>query len=183
MKNIKDYLHLYLGCQCLVSESEYYESGQGKLVRVDIEDDEAATISGNTLHDRTRYCVEADFKDIKPILRPLSDMTKPEALEFINDVFNFKGQFGHRIDNYKIEKGFLSFTYFNGNGPKGGNDQTVLLIKNWSKEGMGEWIFNCSYSMNDVVWLLKNHFDLFGLIESGLAIDATTINKPQVTNP
>ena len=30
---------------------------------------------------------------------------------------------------------------------------------------------------NDIQWFLKNHFDIFGLIEQGLAIDINTLKK------
>tara|TARA_R110000823_G_scaffold238640_1_gene363956 strand:- start:2406 stop:2807 length:402 start_codon:yes stop_codon:yes gene_type:complete len=34
-------------------------------------------------------------------------------------------------------------------------------------------IFNCSYS--EIDYLIRNHFDVFGLIEKGLAIDINTL--------
>ena len=39
------------------------------------------------------------------------------------------------------------------------------------------WMYDSSYSISDSTdWLNKNHFDYRGLIESGLAIDATNLN-------
>ena len=39
------------------------------------------------------------------------------------------------------------------------------------------WMYNSSYSISDSTdWLNKNHFDYRGLIERGLAIDATNLN-------
>ena len=39
------------------------------------------------------------------------------------------------------------------------------------------WMYDPSYSISDSIdWLNKNHFDYRGLIESGLAIDATNLN-------
>ena len=39
------------------------------------------------------------------------------------------------------------------------------------------WMYDSSYSISDSIdWLNKNHFDYRGLIESGLAIDATNLN-------
>jgi hypothetical protein len=132
----KNVAHLYLGCQCVVSASDYYEAGKGKLVRIDIEDDETLTVSGNTMHDKTQYCVEADFDDAKPILRPLSSMTEAEAKELeLADVQIGLLAFGHRLQMHMTP------------------DQFKLC--------------------------LDKNFDLFGLIESGEAIDASTINtKP-----
>ena len=39
------------------------------------------------------------------------------------------------------------------------------------------WMYDSSYSIADSIdWLNKNHFDYRGLIENGLAIDATGLN-------
>ena len=39
------------------------------------------------------------------------------------------------------------------------------------------WMYDSSYSISDSTdWLNKNHFDYRGLIEKGLAIDATVLN-------
>lgn len=39
------------------------------------------------------------------------------------------------------------------------------------------WMYDSSYSIADSIdWLNKNHFDYRGLIEKGLAIDATRLN-------
>ena len=39
------------------------------------------------------------------------------------------------------------------------------------------WMYDSSYSIGDITdWLNKNHFDYRGLIEKGLAIDATGLD-------
>lgn len=39
------------------------------------------------------------------------------------------------------------------------------------------WMYDSSYSISDSIdWLNKNYFDYRGLIEKGLAIDATNLN-------
>ena len=39
------------------------------------------------------------------------------------------------------------------------------------------WMYDSSYSISDITdWLNKNHFDYRGLIEKGLALDATGLN-------
>ena len=39
------------------------------------------------------------------------------------------------------------------------------------------WMYDSSYSISDSIdWLNENHFDYRGLIEKGLAIDATGLN-------
>tara|TARA_R100001377_G_scaffold40581_1_gene22708 strand:+ start:176 stop:595 length:420 start_codon:yes stop_codon:yes gene_type:complete len=88
----------------------------------------------------TREDSQKHFK-WKPILRPLSDLTK------------------------EIEEGKPMFFP---------SHQLVKHIEN------NQDIFNCSY--NEINYLLRNHFDAFGLIEKGLAIDINTINEKQQNN-
>ena len=48
----------------------------------------------------------------------------------------------------------------------------ALLQVNTHKDGF-LYVCDCANMMK---WLLKNHFDIYGLIEKGLAIDATGLN-------
>jgi hypothetical protein len=71
-----------------------------------------------------------DYRDVRPILRPLSDL---ELDEFTNKIFNIE---------YIIDK------------------ETDADL------GYYEWCF-----------LFSEHFDVFGLIEAGLAIDINTLEQ------
>jgi len=113
--NIKDYLHLYLGCEI---ELEY--KGKKIIERLD-------SINLRTGRIDTKTFVDFDF-DVKPILRPLSDMTEEERRQWLD----------FRL-NSRIEP---------------------------------ERSFQLSEAMR-TKFLLSKYFDLFGLIEAGLAIDAT----------
>lgn len=120
MKDLKDYLHLYLGCECV---AKYPYNG---------EKERRMTIIAPNLHellDEVEYC--------KPILRPLSDITEKEQDEIW-----------------------------------------------YSEEPMGVAELNAGTIRRKVVlcpnrikYLLSKGFDLFGLIQSGLAIDATKLKK------
>jgi hypothetical protein len=88
------------------------------------------------------------FEDFKPILRPLSDMTEEEFREIFNpiqpkDVAD--EDFKDAMQNL-IENGIDAFDF------DGMSAQTVFELTRK---------------------LLSKHFDLFGLIEAGLAIDKT----------
>jgi hypothetical protein len=101
-KNIRDYLHLYLGCECWW-EDKYGDSGG----RTEIDFYMIAELYGERIK-------------LKLILRPLSNMTEEEMKE--SEPFMF--------DSFELTR-----------------------------------------------YLLSKHFDLFGLIDAGLAIDKTTINS------
>lgn len=110
MKNIKDYLHLYMGCQVM------YDDDQGKL----------------TYYLMYNILATNEWHLVKPILRPLSDMTEEEM-------------------KIVTVSGLMS-------------DLKYIINRNkWTPERF--------------LYLLSKGFDLFGLIEEGLAIDATTLKE------
>lgn len=75
-KDIKDYLHLYLGCDAItkwhlectlvaVTKSEYNPYSDCKIMR----------------KDASKVMLDASFSDITLILRPLSSMTEADGLK------------------------------------------------------------------------------------------------------
>ena len=102
----------------------------------------------------TKESVGCDFygkvgaiKDIKPILRPLSDLFKTK--ENGKCMFDLYLLYNH--SNIYFERAFISD------------------LKEIVKENK---LLLIPYSL--ILFLAKNHFDIFGLIESGLAIDKNT---------
>ena len=85
---------------------------------------------------------------IKPYLFPLSSMTEEQYIEFISAS-------GWNCDITDIRRGKFPCISYIGLGA--------------SYIGLG-----CIY--NTIDWFNKNHFDYRGLIEKGLAIDATNLN-------
>ena len=82
----------------------------------------------------------------KPILRPLSDLTK-------------------EIE-YNVEKFVFSDIYFSNSKIEKLQDKSLCLFENPLNE----------IDYNSVQTLIKYHFDVFGLIEKGLAIDINTLS-------
>lgn len=120
MKELKDYLHLYLGCQVV-----FYD---GRILELTGINNSCFYVNGIRWPETL-----TDHGKIKPILRLLSDISKKERKELAAIA-------GLDFDNE---------------------------ITIWTPD--------------QFVWLLSKHFDLFGLIESSLAIDTTTL-KTQNTN-
>ena len=98
------------------------------------------------------HCIEDDDKlinisEVKPCLLPLSSMTEEQKKE--------------------ISKRYNLHTYYG----------LYIEITNHSE---GYWDDDNSCNLQDYLWLVdwfnKNHFDYRGLIEKGLAIDATGLN-------
>jgi len=119
-KELKDYLHLYLGCECRIADydTRYW-------VRMVNE----TGLSVCTYVNSKGILIWWKTKDCKIILRPLESMTEDDSYEL--------EMLGHQL---------------------------VL-----SKVSTNE------FHAARTIWFLKNHFDIFGLIEAGLAIDKTTL--------
>jgi hypothetical protein len=142
MKDIKNYLHFYLGCEVEVRKKDRDKkwlrgfiseisrgSNHGDWIEVNF--NKVVTILNQEWEERSsnfhNYFIGYD--EIKPILRPLTEMTDEEMDEM--------GQYA--VKAYTIE----------------------------SEAQAGEYIGQSA------LYLLSKHFDLFGLIEAGLAIEKT----------
>ena len=97
----------------------------------------------------------------KPILRPLSDLTKEINYGLSTYAFTYLFEIGD-CDGCVFE-----FEH--------GNIKTIKALENISKYNSYNDI---NYLPNAVVNMMyEHHFDVFGLIEQGLAIDINTLNK------
>ena len=126
-KNIKDYLHHYIGQEFLILKT-------GKRAKFDYYYPSAKEPIG------TYGQVKADYttNQVRLLLRPLSDMTDKETIEITKH---------YAPEEKYIETG--SYVVING-------------------------------KMH--LWLLKQGFDLFGLIKAGLAIDKSLKAKTIITH-
>lgn len=121
-KELKDYLHLYLGCKV--------ETEGAKIKTLDL------TLLDLAINEKI---------GLTPILRPLSDMSEDEALECwkATDRLHTETLDGWQVvDYYRKNTDFFEAVEFH--------------------------------------YLLSKHFDLFKLIESGLAIDKKTLIKNEI---
>lgn len=151
-----DVIHLYIGCFVEIDGKEY-----GRLIGGDYVPNEVNNIYHNIEIDAPEeesgkfimpYNDNPDTPlRVKPILRPLSDMTEKEARQC------------WKISNPLVSYRFSGFDgqsrsifYKNGNG----NNGSEVLNK-----------------PSQFVYLLSKRFDLFGLIESGQAINKTEIEN------
>lgn len=129
-KKIEDFLHLYLGCNAKVLIEKEEVTALIYCVRT------SRTVTISTIKSN----FEINMKHVKPILRPLSDMTEDEEIQVCNIC----------------------------------NLMTATNIKQALMNG-GHYVIHVGYGFELTVYLLKQGFDLFGLIESNLAIDKTTL--------
>jgi|SRR5688572_9480762 len=141
-KKIEDYLPHYVGCDCEIITAP---GTVGKLVSLNIEHRTCSLLQPGMGFMGGGWFAKTN--EIKPLLRPLSDMTEEEH----NKVAELLG--------YPKPYRFYKKEWFK-----------------WYWEGEGnEMFFAPAYITEVFRYLLSKHFDLFGLIESGLAIDASKI--------
>lgn len=151
-KDIKDYLHLYLGCECF---------NHLRLLGVE---GNAAYVS----HPATGRMVK-EIKYLKPILRPLYDMNEEEFIFLANKCFAFDGK-----ECYKQHDAI----YIRKNITK---ERLRLEFDFKAYNNLYVWIdFTEDYKktffpLSDIICFInecrKMSFDMDGLIEAGLAIE------------
>lgn len=176
---LKDYLHLYLGCDVKVDEWAY----KSKLTEI-LKD-------GVIVEDAFKTKIHNG--NFKLILRPLSDMTTEEAnwvatlclgdSDFIITTIGMGYcEYGHAIHEsvrcYKIE------TFCEHPGVKNWLPSALLQIDLEENDIIiGRFEDAGKILKDDIIekpfeltrFLLSKHFDIFRLCDVGLAIDATTL--------
>lgn len=187
MKELKDYLHLYLGCE-VKFQSPFFNlerkfNSLGELIRIDK--------SGECLiRSNSNVTALYGWQNVKLILRPLSDMTEDEMIEVILHTAPEDMEDKPTAEDHSLEM------FYND----GGNmvDADVAIGCNYScicyegqiairKCGSVHFFDDNGEPTNAInmpkvfLYLLSKHFDLFRLIESGLAIDKSTL-KTENTN-
>jgi len=160
MKELKDFIHLYLGCECVIGS----DLSTRETVQAVSKDSVCVGIN--------KYGVEGWYKtkSIKPILRPLSDMTKEDFIDIFKQVSliglsDCQFIFGKEEDevwcNAEKEGKVIDSISYDYN-----------LFKMMDNDGR----FHPLNPQSEAIKiLLIKHLDIFGLIEAGLAIDKTTL--------
>lgn len=188
-KKIQDYLHLLIGCDVLVQGEERTGILTG-IMNGGYECEIQYRLLDNP-HHLEEEPESANYLDVKPILRPLSDMTDQEiitASKFICAIpnekeFNYEIQRCHNSVGARFWSGIFTsgqyFSIWNEKNKPGGtghvevgwySDQKIDKRKTrelWKVGGCHEL----------TIYLLKQAFDLFELIPSGLAIGSTTLHR------
>lgn len=172
-KNIKDYLHLYLGCECVLDCIDV----KAKTILI------GCHTNGNYQVAHAHY--NQDYwqaKYINPILRPLASMTDEEMIEVIQLTTP-----DHIEDKPTAEDYDLDIFYNDGGNMVDGDVEIGANYSCICYEGQiairkcgSVHFFDESGNIENAYnlptmykYLLSKHFDLFGLIEAGLAIDKT----------
>ncbi|HTH58284.1 MAG TPA: hypothetical protein VL728_19695 [Cyclobacteriaceae bacterium] len=172
MKDIKDYLHLYLGCELI---GTYSGNGGAKGYLTGVTNGGSECEIQFIIEDGINVEEEPqwnDSKDIKLILRHISDMTQEERKELWRLIFSFGNEFNELALNYRGQTMFIDKTSYYER-PRWLMQQGVERLgiemdgTIWADCDLHHW----RYNQHEVTkWLLSKGFDLFGLIDARLAI-------------
>lgn len=194
MKQLKDYLHFYK--DVLVKVKKMYDNDYhvGRVCEISSKSnhgdwiivwfDNVITVTNNTHNQLSSNAHHYFFgeDDIKPILRPLSDMTEDEILE-VCKLFSPTAWGEYRFKKWvakKDPKSNDSWIYYDVTNENSTYSFTVDLIDGDIMLYDDDDYEPIHVDNNYRFWYVRNGFDIFGLIGSGLAIDKTTYNPKQV---
>jgi len=161
-KTFKDYAHLYLGCD-VKFDGKFWVMWRLSEVYADLKVPAPS--------DRTNC---AYIEEAKPLLRPLSDMKINEGAWCLGQTFfdhvsypisDFKFELvGQNKQNPRIS---INNDWYKENLTFGNSNGSI-----WAVDAMSA---NVKIKSTLFAYLLKQGFDLFGLIDAGIAIDKTKI--------
>lgn len=186
-KKSSDYLHLY-GCDCPVMTPDgvgsvlviYPKAVEVSLNTIAFKQEMKGRKGGGEMHYKYFY------PDVKPILRPLSDMTEGEMVDIL--MLQVPGDMEDKPtrDDYDLEMFYNdNSTMVDGDVIIGAEYSCSCYIGQISFLDDGRAVFTDEdgefaregLTPKSFHYLLSKHFDLFGLIEAGLAIDKTKISN------
>lgn len=145
---LEDVIHFYIGCDVQHNIGDDYL--MGKLIGIipcDFDPSKTVCVVDHKRPKPSEYYLPGT----KLILRPLSDMTKDEAKEF----YIMEG-WGENLSNIIVMDDKIEFN-------KNNHTQAIARFTRLRPKMFA--------------WLISKHFDIFELIASGCAIDATKIKN------
>lgn len=156
-KQLKDYLHYYLGCQMYAYTLESVTNGW-------LEKQMSKNPQMGYSYELTAGNLKKTLEDgYLPILRKLESMTEEEAEDLARLVTpKFRWEDIRILEVKPTEIHFMDGSKWYGDGVEEFNDCYISLI---------EFAPACFH------YLLSRGFDLFGLINAGLAVDKATIKS------
>lgn len=192
-KKIQDYLPYYVGCRVLIDDKEYglltggtFVPNSCNQIYYDIQTDEMK----KNEHDDFSMPYNDDADDpearIKPILRKLEDMSEDEMIGLLQSMVPANMEDKPVADDYDLEMFYnddglmvdsdiavgANFTCICFEGQIGIKKCGSIILFEEDKDVTRGQLINTPMAFD---YLLKMQFDLFGLIESGLAIDSKTL--------
>jgi hypothetical protein len=175
----QDYIHYYIGCEV------FHLNNERKFRLITYEQEGGDLVGEWPSRRRTRF---TPWELIKPILRKLEDMTEQEMIGLLQSMVPSDMEDKPKDDDYDIEMFYnddglmvdgdiavgANFTCICFDGQIGIKKCGSIILFEEDKDVTRDQLVNTPMAFN---YLLKQSFDLFNLIENGLAIDSKTLNQ------
>ncbi len=166
----KDVCYLYVGCsiQFINRTEDPFEKQTGILMGPEPQEPDKVQIWYEEELNLYRRC---RLDEIKPIFRPLSDITKYEVADMYQLIFKRPAPISFQLKNYAANETSAERVVSHSGVERVGVEFNGRI---WADSDLHPYYFN---THRITAYLLSKHFDLFSLIPNGHAIDATTLNK------
>lgn len=183
MKELKDYLHYYTGGEVI-----YLPTG----LRFKNVSFKSSYSDGYINVHHSKGMVMCLTNEIKPILRRVESMTYEEAFDFALMCMTSKHHLSEEDQVTEDEMSCIELAISDGGNLLDADvsvyigvsvrcfEGAVLIKKDGSivvKHDEEEYYQPIDDIAFKITWLLSKHFDLFGLIDANLAIDAATLTQ------
>lgn len=173
-------LAMYLGCK-IQRDGGIVPGIQGELSAID-----ARGFCTLKLSDEIGQNIGCMISEVKPILRRFQDMTEQEAHDIAELGTRFEGRTKFQLQSLDVTslQAYIRVTYTtvtklnSGDRTDNWHEQIVIGSDSIYKRDFKDWR-DRSCATNEfqiTAFLLSKSFDLFNLIDSGLAIDEATLN-------
>lgn len=170
---LKDVIHYYIGQECQTPEGVAAIRSVGQWHPGDdvfVHFNKYSTISGGKYYNLSKH-------EIRPILRRIEDLTEDEARQIADmiyrDIFNEPGQFLHIQQVTTDNSDATGFTMEDVYGDAIG--LTIDASRGIEFSNKGDMMNVRQFDVTH--YLLSIGIDLFGLIDSGQAIDRKKLDK------
>ncbi len=164
-KELKDYIHYYLGCPLNILTGQYSHYVGAKVTGVH---NDLVYFEDQPLGSKEKYYGNCGIDNVQLLLRQLSDMTDEEAIAV--------AKLGEPLIEYTHEEidvirdSYMIQVLWSDDGEP--HRFMIQLRKKFLTHQTP--IYNYQYI---TAYLIKQGFDMFDLIEAGLAVEKTILEK------
>jgi hypothetical protein len=164
-KNIKDYLHLYIGCNVQWNKARGFTLTKVNWLFNEFEIDQDESGYTETFNEKTVH-------EIKPILRPLSDMTGEVLTEIFDVCYRCVYSSERDFPVETVSTGFeMGMKAFDGKYNYGLTVNVTGILFSVDGKFLTVPVFDVTRI------LLREGYDLFDLLDAGLAINKSSITE------
>lgn len=179
-KHLKDFLHYYMGCRLKIIKGPFDHFSSPVLMGIIGQD--IYFIQSDNSRQKQYSHGKATIDCVRPVLRKVEDMSKQEVLALCKHA-SAEVYGNYRYSDWEVTDDPANSNVWKAWIVKNDNSKEKYLIDRYDGEiniYNDEEDDNTTINRNYRFWFPKHGFDIFELIEAGLAIDVKTLNIKQL---